>query len=176
MFDLGALLGITQFHRLMARRAGSLRKTITALMGRSLPSDPRRFLRYAWRLLPAARQALYKQRRMSAELPNSLLYLNHHGAGAIKTQNSDGTEGMLSAGLESYFSRTAKFTCATLDDLVSTLRDTTDAGNMAVNYRIQRNVTVIAVVALVAAVLALDFDKLATWIVTAVSAWRLWMR
>lgn len=164
-FDLGPLIAIEHFHRITAQRAGALRKEIAALMNRSAPASPRRFLRHAWRLLPKARQTLYEQRRMSAELPDALPFLSRNVVHAIKRSSDHDNEIKTLVGdLRGYLSQFAEFTVQTLEDVSSALRDFTDAGNMAVSYKIQRNVTIIAVIALIAAILALDREKVMDWL------------
>lgn len=163
--DIGPLIAIAHFHKMTATRAGRLRKKIAALMDVASPASPRKFLRHAWLLLPQARQTLYEQRRMSDELAGELRYLSlSEGKSITRHVDDDEKETpTLTADLRKYFSHTAAYTVTTLNDLVAAFRDFMDVGNMAVSYKVQRNVTILAFVALTAAILALDPERVTAW-------------
>lgn len=101
---------------------------------------------------------------MSDELAGSLRYLTLSDGKSI-TRHVDDDEketATLTADLRKYFSQSATYTVTTLNDLVAAFRFT-DVGNMAVSHKVQRNVTILAIVALAAAILALDPERVAAW-------------
>jgi len=102
---------------------------------------------------------------MSAELPDALQHLSWYGAGTITRKGKeDEAAPTLPGDFLGYLSRFGEFTNTTLDDLVAALGAFTDVGNMAVSYRVQRNVTILAVIALAAAILALDPHHVMDWV------------
>lgn len=165
IFDLAGLLAIEHFHRSAAARATRLRVRITRVLNRWDSVSVRSFLRQSWRLFPEARQALYEQRRMSDERSDALRMLRRNGAAQIKRAPFDADDkATLQGDLAAHLERLGDFTTSTLTELLSTLRDVTDVVNMAVNYRIQWMVTVLAIAALLVAVLALDRDHVLSWL------------